>query len=261
MSILPKPNCIKCYDVYQWPSENGLNYDRSIDSAIFDELFTSKQVSSGELNRRTERTLHRRITHRTYYNHLQILVDDGLLTKKDTGERGKMSVFYSLSPDAKRRQKLHLLRTDPLYNTVKHMYAYLLFKCLVSRSGISLNEIKTRLVPAFEALLGEGLISLNNNGKYVVDDAALRGLLTDISKINRIARDRGKSAIIMGYLYQRGCRTRSKEDIDFEIIVALNSIKEKHERTLAKFSFLSDVIQIYCPYLYPHLPFRELMTF
>jgi hypothetical protein len=192
---------------------------------------------------------------------MRTLVDDGLLDKKDTGIRGKQSVFYSLSPDAKRRKRLHLLRTDPGYDTAKHEYAYLFFRCLVSRSGISLNEIKSRLVPAFESLLGEGLINLNNNGKYVVVDAALRGLLTDVSKINKMGGNRGKSVIIMGYQYQMGCRTRSEEDIDFEIIAALNSIKEKHERTLAKFSFLSDVIQIYCPFLYPHLPFREFMTF
>ena len=115
---------VKYYGISQWPAKNGLNYDKDIDSAIFSELFSSNLASSGELKRKIERVLNRKITLRTYYNHLKMLVSDNMLEKRDTGERGKRSVFYSLSADAKRRKRLHLLRTDPEYSTTKHICMY-----------------------------------------------------------------------------------------------------------------------------------------
>lgn len=38
----------------------------------------------------------------------------------------------------------------------------------------------------------------------------------------------------------------------------VDEIMKKHKKRLSKYSFLSGVIQIYCPLLYPELPYHEL---
>jgi len=43
-------------------------------------------------------------------------------------------------------------------------------------------------------------------------------------------------------------------------IIAIKEIKKKHANTLKDFSFLSDVIQIFCPPVFPDLPYRELTS-
>jgi hypothetical protein len=50
-------------------------------------------------------------------------------------------------------------------------------------------------------------------------------------------------------------RTKNKTN---SRIIAINEIRKKHAITLNEFSFLSDVIQIFCPPLFPELPYREL---
>jgi hypothetical protein len=40
----------------------------------------------------------------------------------------------------------------------------------------------------------------------------------------------------------------------------INKIKTKHVSTLKEYSFLRDVIQTYCPLLYPEIPYRDLMS-
>jgi DNA-binding PadR family transcriptional regulator len=250
----------KYHGVSQWPEENGLNYDKDIDSAIFSELSYSDTVGSGELKRRIESVLHRTVNRRTYYNHLRTLSDDGLLDKKDTGVRGKQSVFYSLSPDAKRRKRLHLLRTDRRYDMAKHGYANLLFRYFGSKSIVSKEDIKTHMAPVLEELLRDGLIKSKNNARYIIVDKALSNLIKDISELNKMGGN-GRSPLIMGYQCQLGAKTPIEEEIhDDNIIANVDEIKKKQEETLATYSFLSDVIQIFCPLLYPQLPYREIMS-
>jgi hypothetical protein len=255
-----KPNSLKYYGVNQWPAENGLKYDKDIDSAIFSQLSSSDSLSSGELKRRIDRSLHRLINRRTYYNHLRTLVDDGLVDRKDTGVRGKQSVFYSVSGDAKRRRKLHLLRGDPAYNTVKYDYARLLFGYFESKSMISKEDIKIDLFPALKELLRDGLIKSKNNTKFAIADNALSDLIRDISELNELGGYKGKSPIIMGYQHQLGHRTTDDDFNDDDITAGFDRLKKKHGKTLIEYSFLSDVIQIYCPLLYPRLPYREFVA-
>lgn len=256
-----KPGCIKYYGMSHWPAENGLDYDREIDVAIFTVLSSSSVVSSGELKRKIEGILNRRINRQTFYNHLKMLVKDSLLNKQDSGERGKQSVFYSLTDETKRRKKLHLLRTDSDYGLVKHLYAHLLFRHLAPASGTSIEDIKNqsfnyyrnRLLSAFQILLKNGLVKLKKptGMKYIIADKAFYRLVVDICELDKITRTHGKSLLLAS--------SRIREEIDKDILAATDHIKNKHEKTLKKFSFLSDVIQIFCPLLFPQLPYREWM--
>ena len=250
----------KYYGISHWPAENGLDYDREIDLALFNVLSSSSVISSGELKRKIEGILNRRINRQTFYNHLKMLVKDGLLNKQDTGERGKQSVFYSLTDETKRRTKLHLLRTDPQYALVKHLYAHLIFKHLSSESGTSTEVIKSRakeLLPGLRILLKDGLIKPSTKKKYIIADKALFNLVADICELDKLCKSQGKSLIILGYQSQAGYPSNNKEEVGYDIIDAINRIKKKHQKTLNKYSFLSDVIQIFCPFLFPQLPYRE----
>ena len=93
---------LKYYGISIYPSENGLQYEVTIDIAIIKLLIDSDPISSGDLKRRIEQNLDTKIKPKTYYNHLNRLVNDNILHKKDTGVRGKPSVFYSLAEEAKK---------------------------------------------------------------------------------------------------------------------------------------------------------------
>jgi hypothetical protein len=116
---------------------NGKKYDEQIDVEIINELVDSEEIASGDLKKRIERTLGRTINPRTYYDHLQMLQDENIVYKRDTGERGKKSVFYSLTEEAKKRRQLKLLRTDPDYDLFKKIYANLLFRGLTESETYS----------------------------------------------------------------------------------------------------------------------------
>ena len=132
---------LKYYGISRFPSENGLQYEVAIDVAIIKLLIDSDPISSGDLKRRIEETLDRKIKPKTYYNHLNRLVNDNVLNKNDTGVRGKQSVFYSLAEEAKRRIELNLLRVFPGYGTIKHMYFYLIFEGIAKGETCSCDSI------------------------------------------------------------------------------------------------------------------------
>jgi predicted HTH transcriptional regulator len=91
-------------NLYRSPSQlNGLKYDIDIDRAIINQLAESESLSSGKLKERIEMVLTRAINDKTYFNHLRKLVDKKILNKQDDGKRGKVSVYYSLTEEAKRR--------------------------------------------------------------------------------------------------------------------------------------------------------------
>lgn len=178
--------------------------------------------------------------------------------------RGKKSVFYASSEEAKRRTKLHLLRTDSQYALVKHLYAHLIFRYLSSESGTSPEIIKSRakqLLSGFRILLKDGLIKSSTKNKYIIADKALFNLVADICELDKLCKTQGKSLLVLGYQSQAGYSSNNKQEVGYDIIDAIDHIKKKHEKTLNKYSFLSDVIQIFCPLLFPQLPYREFMVF
>lgn len=91
--------------------------------------------------------LTRSINNRTYFNHLTRLVDKKILNKQDYGRRGKVSVFYSLTEEAKMRIKLRLLKEiDPEAETFRKIYACLLLSGTITGdyqyySGSDLDEV------------------------------------------------------------------------------------------------------------------------
>jgi DNA-binding PadR family transcriptional regulator len=355
MSTSSRP--LKYYGISTFPSENGLQYEVAIDIAIIRLLIKYDSISSGDLKRRIEETLDRKIKPKTYYNHLNRLVNDNVLNKKDTGVRGKPSVFYSLTEEAKRRIELQLLRIFPKYGTIKHMYFHLIFEGIakgetcscdstdldkhlsemnISRKdllidsiekkyfkaelqqeivdeteillpfnifiyyrpiynirivqtityykniihhtyreyssycfsipGIPINSFinkvrftyKSDITEAFELLLKNGLIKpklkFGSEMRYVLADNALDDLITDLYEFRRTIKEKeGKSEM------RQAIEECQIEEVKNDRLNIINCIKRKHEKTLKEYGFLSDVIQIFCPLLFPELPYREFM--
>lgn len=102
-------------------------YDIEVDRTIFHELNLSESVSSGQLKKRIERHLGRKsITPAVYYEHLNRMVIENDLDKKDTKERGK-PVFYSLTEKAKREWRLNNHRLNKEHMLFRKIYERLFF--------------------------------------------------------------------------------------------------------------------------------------
>jgi hypothetical protein len=95
----------------------------------------------------------------------------------------------------------------------------------------------------------------SDHKRYLLVDPALHNLLKDIVDFRKtIQQNEGKSErrqIIEESDMMKENKTNSR-------IIAINEIKKKHANTLKDYSFLSDVIRIFCPPLFPELPYREL---
>ena len=265
----PAQRALKYYGISEPPAENGLTYDTAIDIAIISELSVYDSPSSAELKRRIEKTLDRSIFPKTYYNHLKVLVSDNLLNRDDSAGIGKL-VFYSLTEEAKKRKPLRLLRTDPDYRLTKHMYYHLLFQGIIknNRNRISIQDFINRssiygqtLRVALALLVDNGLLlspEASDHKRYLLADPALHNLLRDIVDFRKtIQQNEGKSERRQIIEESEMVNTKNKTN---SRIMAINEIKKKHANTLRDYSFLSDVIQIFCPLLFPGLPYRELMS-
>jgi len=88
---------------------------------------------------------------------------------------------------------------------------------------------------------------------YRFADSALHKLLKDLVNLRKkITKTEGKidTAQIVQEL---------KKDINLTSrMSAIEKIGKKHKKVLSKYSYLSDIIQIYCPLLYPELPYQDL---
>jgi hypothetical protein len=96
----------------------------------------------------------------------------------------------------------------------------------------------------------------SGHNRYLLADPVLYNLLKDIVDFRKtIQQKEGKSEtnqIIEEFeMMKTNDKTNSR-------IIAINEIKKKHVNTLKDYSFLSDAIQMFCPPLYPELPYREL---
>ena len=100
-----------------------------IDVAIINSA--SELITSGDLKRKIETSLGRSVKERNYFAHLKKMVKENILTRKDSGERGKRAVFYLLTEEAKKRKQLKLLRTDPDYNKFSQIYGNLLIRAII----------------------------------------------------------------------------------------------------------------------------------
>jgi DNA-binding transcriptional ArsR family regulator len=77
-------------------------------------------MSSGELKKRVEKILDGvTISPSTFSRHIKKMLSQNELIKCDTGKRGKKSVFYSLTEEAKKRRQLRLLRLDKKTDVVQ----------------------------------------------------------------------------------------------------------------------------------------------
>lgn len=121
----------KHYSLHEYtPIRNGLKFDKAMDVAIVDELVCTKEINSGNLKRKAEETLGRTIKVKTYYNHLQRLQNENIVHKRDTGNRGIESVYYSLTAEAEKLTQLKLLRTYSDFDSFKKIYANILFRAI-----------------------------------------------------------------------------------------------------------------------------------
>jgi hypothetical protein len=194
-----------------------------------------------------------------------MLVGDNLLNRADSAGIGNQ-VFYSLTEEAKKRKRLKLLRTDPDYRLIKHMYYHLLFQGIIKNGGnkISIKDFINRsphyaqiLRVAMTLLVGSGLLE-SDQKRFLLADPALHNLLKDMVDFRKTIqqnerKDERRQTIEESEMMEINNKTNSR-------IIAINEIKKKHANTLKDYSFLSDVIQIFCPPLFPELPYRVLMT-
>jgi hypothetical protein len=94
---------------YEDNKRNGLKYDVTIDSAIFDLLNNEKDsLNNRELKSKIENYIGHDVAFTTFRTHLNILVSHKILNRNDTG-RGK-EVLYSLTSGAKKLLKMNLLK-------------------------------------------------------------------------------------------------------------------------------------------------------
>jgi DNA-binding transcriptional ArsR family regulator len=102
-------------------------------------------MSSGELKKRVEKILDGvTISPSTFSHHIKKMLSQNELIKCDTGKRGKKSVFYSLTEEAKKRRQLRLLRLDKKQMLFKEIYANLFLRGIAegeTYAAASLNEI------------------------------------------------------------------------------------------------------------------------
>jgi hypothetical protein len=128
---MSKPPRAKYYSLHEClKRRNGIKYDEAVDVAIVDELTFTKEINSADLKRKIEKTLERTIIDKTYYNHLQRLQYDKIVHKRDTGDRGIKSVYYSLTEEVKKRVQLRLLRVYSDFDSLKKIYANLFLKAI-----------------------------------------------------------------------------------------------------------------------------------
>ena len=108
-------------------SHNGILYYVDIDIAIVNQLSNCESVYSSELKRKIEGSLGRKVPFPTFSAHIKRMLKENILQKNDTQQRGKISVSYAMTEDARKLNQLRLLRTDPQYELFKKIYGHLLF--------------------------------------------------------------------------------------------------------------------------------------
>jgi hypothetical protein len=98
---------------------NGIKYSGDIDIAIVNQLSDCESLYSSELKRKIEESLRRKVPPSTFSIHIKRMLEEKILEKNDTLQRGKESVSYAMTEDAKKLNQLRLLRTDPKYDQFK----------------------------------------------------------------------------------------------------------------------------------------------
>jgi hypothetical protein len=263
----------KYYGICDPPAQNGTQYDAAIDITIINQLSYSDRLSSGKLKKSIEGILGRHIPRRTYYTHLSMMIKDGLLDRIDTG-RGT-AVDYSLSEAARKRQKLMLLWNGPDYRIsfsriIKEAYVHILFSDIINdgNNGVSIKHLEMKyrkssyqndIIKAFKLLVEDGLIKPKGKQDYMLADPELEQLLVDILDYRKKIKDaEGKQEIRQ--LWEEYEMLEGQRRYSDDRIAVINRIGTKNANALKKFSFLRDVIQMYCPLLFPELPYRDLMS-
>ncbi len=89
-----------------------MQYDERIDACVIEELNCNNRISYLTLKDRVEKLLGRTLSFDTYNNHLRRMQAENIISKEDKKERGK-KVFYSMTEQAKKQQRLDLLAVSP----------------------------------------------------------------------------------------------------------------------------------------------------
>jgi len=114
------------------PKQCKRTYDNKIDDAIYNYLSRSESLGSTEMKSKLEGSLGRKISYDTYSAHIKTMVKEKDLLKLDTGERGKKSVYYSLSKGAKQKRDLRILRVHPERESLEKIYANLFVRSILA---------------------------------------------------------------------------------------------------------------------------------
>ena len=118
--------------------KKGLQYDIEVDRAIFQELNVQESLSSNQLKKRV--LGRKKVADSVYYDHVNKLVSKNDLEKKDTKERGRQSVFYSLNKEAKRAWKLNIHRINAECDLFRQVYERLFFYEFQGTPAIIISE-------------------------------------------------------------------------------------------------------------------------
>lgn len=169
-------------------SENNLEKD--IDSAIVNELDKYEPLSTNELNRRIENSLGRVIPSRTYYNHLNSLMECNIIKKQDNGKRGVESVFYFLTKEAKIQKKLRIIKTDPKRDSFRQIFINLFFIVLPKGQLVeitNLAEISLKFQISMD-IMPPLMVEKSDNSSLSRDLTSLDHEQTTINEIKELFR-------------------------------------------------------------------------
>ena len=81
-----------------------MQYDHDLDDAMANILANTEHIGYLELKRQIEQSLGREISKSVFQSHIKKQVENKVLTKYDSGGRGKQ-VNYSLTEEAKKKRQ------------------------------------------------------------------------------------------------------------------------------------------------------------
>ena len=117
-----------------------MQYDHDLDDAMANILANTEHIGYLELKRQIEQSLGREISKSVFQSHIKKQVENNVLTKYDSGGRGKQ-VNYSLTEEAKKKRQLNLLGIAPTQILFRKIYTDLFFKEIIFSHSYDIDNL------------------------------------------------------------------------------------------------------------------------
>lgn len=120
-------------------------YDLDIDRSIYDIASSKQQIRSGELKRRIEEDLCRKISYSTFSAHIQAMLDKKELERDEKIIDRSKFVFYSVPTEIKKQAQLRIIRTDPKSQLFKRIFTNLFLNGMIEGSSYATGDLNDLL--------------------------------------------------------------------------------------------------------------------